>query len=99
VLLVCLISLVRGVSLAPNRPDARNDFETIMENPMPNAITRLMVVATVVAAALLLVAVMLLARGVAAPGSASRGGILRPAQPVTQTVASVRFSPLGRRWI
>ena len=67
---------------------------------MPSAITRLMVVATVAAAALLLVAAMILARGVDAPGAASRGGTIRPAQPVTQTVASVsRISPLGRRWI
>jgi hypothetical protein len=65
---------------------------------MPSAITRLMVAATV-AAALLLVAVMLLAQGVTAPGSASRGGTLRPAQPVTQTASVSRFSPLGRRWI
>ena len=67
---------------------------------MPSAITRLMVAATVAAAALLLVAAMILARGVDTPGSASRGGTLRPAQPVTQTVASVsRISPIGRRWI
>jgi len=47
-----------------------------------------------------LVAAMILARGVDKPGSASRGGTLRPAQPVTQTVASVsRISPIGRRWI
>ena len=67
---------------------------------MPSAITRLMVVATVAAAALLLVAAMILARGVDTPGAASRAGTVRPAQPATQTVASVsRFSPLGRRWI
>ncbi len=66
---------------------------------MPSTITRLMVAATVAAAALLLVAAMILARG-GVPGAASRAGTVRPAQPVSQTVASVsRFSPLGRRWI